>query len=302
MIQSPLLTFARFIGGMTWLRRGIRERVIRLLRRLARAPQGMRFKVTLTDFDYEGTLDNFIDWNVYFYGIYEPEIVALFAMAAQGSPQCALDVGANVGHHSLLLSRLFRRVEAFEPWNRVRERLKGHLARNRIGNVSVHPMALGSASSSAPFYVPTDSNLGQGSLVPGHVAANGLANDSVSVERGDDYLSAQSIPNPGLVKIDVEGYEAEVLKGLRATLEKARPVVIFELSATTKKQIRSADELQVLFPAGYDFYATRARRVVLGIFEQPRVLALALDFPTHDGNVLAIPVERRGQFATALVA
>lgn len=296
MLQSIALSCMRQLGRMRWLRRGLRERAIRALQR-ALVPADTHFRTRLGAFEYSGQLNNLIDWNVHFYGIYEPELVALFEHVASQSNSCAVDVGANVGHHSLILSRLFKTVEAFEPWAKVRERLAQHIQRNKITNVRVHPVALGATDSVQPFFVPPDSNLGQGSLMRGHTAAAQTTPIEVTVRRADQYLASIEAKDPSLVKIDVEGYEGQVLQGMQATLKRARPIVIFELSDSTRKLLKSRGDLETLFPPAYFLFSIAFRQVVLGLFERTNIQLLNLDFSSFSGNAIAIPGERATQFS-----
>jgi len=173
-----------------------------------------------------------VDWYMLFRGDYEPQMRGLFQVLTHAG-SVAVDVGANVGAHTLTLSRLVGpsgRVLAFEPNPIVRTRLARNLAINSIRNVVVHACALGSADCRMPLMVPAvDSaeaaNPGMSSLV-----ALDTPHDLVEVEVTslDAVVNASGLRRLDLVKIDVQGYEMSVLEGMRAQIERFAPAIIFE--------------------------------------------------------------------------
>jgi FkbM family methyltransferase len=291
MSAIPGEGYLLWLARQHWIRRGIRERTLRLSLK-GHPLSDSAFTVTRNGMTYEGTLANHIDWDVFFYGCYEPEIVDLFGTFANKIEGLAIDVGANTGHHTIMLSRCFSKVEAFEPWEPVRSRLSAHLVLNDVGNVTVHPVALGERQAKLPFHAPPKNNLGQGSLVAGHAPGARMNACVVPVVNGDDFLAQRQPQRPDLIKIDVEGYEKSVLRGLQRTLETARPTLIVELSGTTKRDVRSEQGFRDLFPSRYEFFGIQGRTTVLWIFEQRGVILRPLDYRTFEGNVLALPVER----------
>lgn len=85
----------RFVGTQNWIRWGLRYRVFTLFK-----PVDYEFIVPFFGLKYAGNLNNFIDRAVYFYGAHERE--ALLYMGSRINPDAVvLDIGANVGHHSL---------------------------------------------------------------------------------------------------------------------------------------------------------------------------------------------------------
>jgi FkbM family methyltransferase len=130
-----------------------------------------------------------------------------------------LDIGANVGVYTVLSARAVGEagcVAAFEPEIQRFERLQENLTLNGLGNVRPFRVALGEAEGEARLYV-------KGPPSPSLVAPQGRVAASaecamVKVVNGDEYWKAQGLPPPRVVKIDVEGYELSVLKGLRGLL------------------------------------------------------------------------------------
>jgi len=130
-----------------------------------------------------------------------------------------LDIGANVGVYTLLSARAVGKagcVVAFEPEIRRFERLLENLTLNGFRNVRPFRVALGEEEGDGRLYVkgPPSPSL----VTPqGHLAA-GAEWEVVNVVHGDEYWRAHALPPPRVVKIDVEGFELSVLKGLRELL------------------------------------------------------------------------------------
>lgn len=170
------------------------------------------------------------------------------------------DVGAHIGYESLLFAELVGpagRVVAFEPnpanfreWQRNVEGNSKLAAR-----MSLRATALCDKSGTAAFRFSEDV-LGGGSsgshladAVPPEdevsYAAFGLVN--VACARADDLVEAGEIAPPAIIKIDVEGAEADVVRGATRTLHRYKPILLVEVH-----HVRAMHDLEVLLQeAGY---------------------------------------------------
>lgn len=141
----------------------------------------------------------------------------------------ALDVGANIGNHSLWLARRFARVYAFEP-NPVCLRLfEANMLMNQIDNVHVFGLGLSDQAAQTLFHANLRGNLGRSGVTP-ELAATASRSFAVQLDCGDRVLAAQApeMPPLRLIKLDIEGHEFQALCGLRETLLRHRPLVLFE--------------------------------------------------------------------------
>jgi len=132
------------------------------------------------------------------------------------------DVGANVGLYTAKFASAIGadgRVVAFEPSPRNARILEQRFAGART--VTIAAVALSDRNGVAPFYENDDETSVTDSLVP---RAAGIAAHSVVVRRGDEYLGQYP---PNVIKVDVEGFEPEVLDGLHATLADTRLRAVF---------------------------------------------------------------------------
>ena len=145
---------------------------------------------------------------------------------------CAYDVGADIGHWTVFLARAVGErgeVVAFEPARDRAERLQEHLRLNRLRNVKILRLALGEQGSAAPLY---RSRVGEAAtLVPENCpSAASAVLEQVEIAAGDDLIERESLGLPRLVKIDVEGYECAVIRGLsRALSSPACQLVMCEI-------------------------------------------------------------------------
>ncbi|MEZ5277182.1 MAG: FkbM family methyltransferase [Opitutaceae bacterium] len=194
---------------------------------------------------FHGRLDNYIEWVVYVTGqFFEFPYINLVRRLHKGG--VALDIGANLGNHALAFSAIFDEIHAVEPYPPVYERLA---ARREITD-RIHPyrVALSDRSGSLSFQEPRTDNLGIGRIAEG----GGMR---VEALRGDDFVRAEIHSRIDFVKVDVEGHELEVIRGLAGTLESNRPTVIFEASKAVMKTSDSIRACFDLFPQNYVFHS-----------------------------------------------
>lgn len=137
-----------------------------------------------------------------------------------------VDVGANRGMFSFLASQRVGAqgtVISFEPNPHCVKILQAEATANGIQNIEVHTCGLGDTNGTLPLFVPTV-NSGEATFAKSRYAdAKQIV---VPVHIGDNLLATIS---PSLIKIDVEGFECRVLRGLRRTIERSRPIVLTEV-------------------------------------------------------------------------
>lgn len=173
-----------------------------------------------------------IEWNVLFAGSYEPHIEALFECLLEPG-DTAVDVGANVGVHTLSLARIVGpsgKVFAFEPNPGVTKRLRQNIELNGFSHVRVDGRALGDRAAQGALRVPAAGsaeacNLGMASLVALETAHDLVEVDVVPFDAATGEIGIDRID---LVKIDVQGYEVPALRGMARAVERFRPAIIFE--------------------------------------------------------------------------
>jgi len=133
---------------------------------------------------------------------------------------CVWDVGANVGYYT---TRLAARVGpggcvvAFEPVASTFARLQA--ATGALNNVLLQPIALGRVTESVCIALDDTAGGGLNSLINRDPQDWSQPRETVSVFRADEAVTRFALPRPTVVKIDVEGFEEDVLDGMRPILE-----------------------------------------------------------------------------------
>lgn len=177
-----------------------------------------------------------------------------------------LDVGANVGIHTLAAARYLANgggaVLAFEPHPVNHRILLQNIEQNRLRHVTAENLGL----SDAPAVLT-----GAAETIGGNwsLASRGDHRFEVRLVRLDDYLRDHPLPRLDLMKIDVEGAEVRVLQGARRTIERFRPTIVFEVCPAwlTKLGTNPAELFTELLGHGYSIHALPERLMDWG----PRV-------------------------------
>jgi FkbM family methyltransferase len=177
---------------------------------------GRRFQIAASEY---------LEWYLLFFGNYEPEITRLLPLLVESS-SVAIDVGANIGVHALTMANLASdgRVLACEPHPVTVERLRGNLALNNTHNVEIVPEAMSDSECGLDLYDSDDGHKGMASL---H-CYDGWVKTAVRGSTVDALVNSRRITTVDIIKVDVEGHEAPVLKGASTVLARDRPSIIFE--------------------------------------------------------------------------
>jgi FkbM family methyltransferase len=174
------------------------------------------------------TADNYIEWAIISNGTYESEINKLIRISLKNGGS-ALDIGANIGLQSIRMSQCAGetgKVFAFEPLIYLQEKFRRNMILNGAFNVKLFPFALADEEKDAEFTIDKKSwNHGTFSL---NDKNGGAERQQVVIKVADMIPEIGDMNALDLVKIDVEGFEFHVLKGLKKTLEKHKPRIIFE--------------------------------------------------------------------------
>jgi FkbM family methyltransferase len=227
---------------------------------------------------------------VYFYGAYaRQELLLLRDLLKDRADPVCVDVGANVGQHSLFMSRYCKEVHAFEPYPPVRKQLESKITRNRIHNIVVHDVGIGERAGELDFYGPAGANAGTGSFVPSHAVDNNRWIGRLTVVNGDEYFSRLGLQKIDLMKIDVEGFERSVLRGLCRTLRTWRPVVVMEFSEDTRRSFSGEDEFLAMLPDRYRVKHITSNKVFAVFFNRVEYKCADFNFNTSRGNLLLAP-------------
>lgn len=205
-----------------------RARVLAAARR-----KGVLFNVVIPSTGCVMRLDPFAwvtkEW--YVDGAYEAETVAFVKRSIQPGMAC-LDVGANAGFFTLLMAQLTGpsgQVFAFEPTARVFEILNQNIRLNGFHNVQAECSAVGECSGETEFREgPSGFEVYNtiGAVAHQHARSQAFTVTRVPLTRMDDYCRRQGIQHLDFVKVDVEGAELLVLRGMEEIAGKSPGLVV----------------------------------------------------------------------------
>jgi FkbM family methyltransferase len=159
---------------------------------------------------------------------FEPEMVSLFRTVAEGS-DVIVDAGANIGCSAILFGQLAKEVYAYEPSASTFSFLSRNVTRSGRKNIYLRNIGLGAASGESTLtFSPTNRS---GGFVSNQTqASTGHTVESIVIRALDDELKLPGERSLDFLKIDVEGFEANVIRGASRSLTQYKPVVILELN------------------------------------------------------------------------
>ena len=184
-------------------------------------------------------------WN----GFYEKYTLRTWSRIAKNTNGFVLDIGAHTGSYSLaaLTANKNLGLLSFEPHYMNFARLILNFNANKFNTNNIFMFCVGDENKFVPFSTSTSvSYLTSGGSVGQKSGANVNSVQQVAL---DSFLIDEVIQNTHLIKIDVEGYEGNVLKGMSKIL-KYKPTIFFE--CIEKNSAKLVEE--ILFSYGYNFY------------------------------------------------
>jgi FkbM family methyltransferase len=223
---------------------GLRTRKEWFGRRAVRVqmPEGRSFRLASVS-------RNYLSFELFWRGTeyYEP-ITTLVLQELVGAGDTFIDVGANIGFYSLVLSvsRPGLQVVAFEPNPKAHELLKANAAANDLRQICCAPLAISDTTGTARLHLSaSDMSASLRRDFDFHPA------DTVAVRTTtlDDYLRHAETRGRLVIKVDVEGHEAAFFRGARRTLASRQPDIVAEVAVGY-----GDDTLALLRGAGYRFF------------------------------------------------
>ena len=264
-MNSAFLNFLVFLWKTAGISQTWRKFLYRQLRRNGKTPD-YAFSKDFYGLKYKGNLNNNIDANVFFYGAFEKPLLfflrdTLNALKTETPKAIFMDIGANVGHHSIFLSKFASQVLAFEPYPKVNMQFKQQIAHNNISNIQIFETGLSDRRETLNYYAPTGNNEGIGSFDESSIGKGNTSYGKLELQEGDQVMASDSWKNIKLIKIDVEGFEKKVIKGLTRTIEEERPVIVCEITYGQQLSFVSIEELSSYLPQNYEILTFNTRKL-----------------------------------------
>jgi FkbM family methyltransferase len=193
------------------------------------------------------------------------------------------DVGAFHGLLTMFFASRAKTVVCFEPNTQNRKRLLENLKLNGIGNVQVRNTGVGSRRETLKMV--------SSPLMPGFSSVNGktveellhagvkTVAEDISIVTLDEEIPEAGLPSPDLIKIDIEGWEIEALRGARQTLAQHKPALFLEMHGETiaEKKRKVAEIVAFLWEIGY----RNVRHIESGALITPENSAVAMQGHLH---------------------
>ena len=208
-------------------------------------------------------LNEGIDFAIYLMGAFEPETVRAYGAIVRPG-MTVLDIGANVGAHTLHLARLVGdegRVIAFEPTDWAFAKLLANLALNpdiahRVRPVQAFLVDRGDreVAATVPASWPLD-----GRDVHPKLRGRAMAAEAAVATTLDAWLAGAKLTGIGFVKMDVDGHDCAVLAGAAEMLARDRPTFLMEISPYILEERGGSlgEILDRLEAVGYRLYGLR---------------------------------------------
>jgi FkbM family methyltransferase len=196
------------------------------------------------------------------------------------------DIGAFHGILTLWFAPQAQQVVSYEPVTQNRARLLENITLNGIKNVTVRDVALGAGAGTATMRF--DPLMPGGSKV---VVQENAPDANVRVTTLDQDIEELRLPAPTFIKIDVEGFELDVLRGAEQTLAREQPAVFVEIHGETlaEKRSNAAAVVQFLHDAGYG----AIQHIESGTIVQPGNSDVAAQGHLYcEGNILGVGTSR----------
>ena len=169
-------------------------------------------------------------------GMYEKEVLEglkdfIFNKIDTQKSVC-LDVGANIGNHTLYFAQFFNQVYSIEPHPEIFELLKFNV--RKYNNVKVFQFGLSNKNDEMIIATDQDTSYGSSSLrnKVNSKFEKGADGFNVQVKKFDDFFNQINEENNiSFIKLDIENHEIQALQGMKKTLKQNSPIICFEQHA-----------------------------------------------------------------------
>jgi FkbM family methyltransferase len=203
--------------------------------------KGSRYSFIYRSVDYDD-LNMMCRENLKYWESSSREIFSTLSLTSE----CAVDIGSYTGVYTLVAGKTNKKIKtiSFEPNPDLYAALAKNIKINRLRNFKLEQLALDNEIGSAILYLNHDQHTSIGSLIKSSTAGKQV---SVKKTTLDAYCQENKVDFIDLMKIDVEGYETNILEGSKVTLRKCSPIILME--ALTSNSLE--DQYHYLKQFGY---------------------------------------------------
>lgn len=177
-----------------------------------------------------------------------------------------VDVGANSGQFAKLFGRMVPQgtVYAFEPGQYALSILRPVIRLRGFRNVRILPVGLSDSNGSETLNVPLKKSGSMGfglAHIGAETSGRAVASQRIELRTLDAFVTAENLSRLDFIKVDIEGWEVNFLRGALKTIERFRPMLLVEVAEhIMNRSGRSPAEIfELLAPFGYRIFRVRAR-------------------------------------------
>lgn len=216
--------------------------------------EGINFSLDISDYQ---------NWLIYF-GVKNDFPIGFFELIKPNST--IIDIGTNIGQTALHCAKLAgknSKIIGFEPDKINYEKALKNIQLNSFKNITLFNFALGKQKEGVPLKINSPKNRGGNRVDRKLIDSKNI----IQVEILDDIIHKLNIDTVSIIKIDVEGFEMEVLNGAQQTIQKQKPILFIEIDdRNLKEQNTSAEELiQFLFKMNYSIKIAATNDKILNV-------------------------------------
>ena len=211
---------------------------------------------------YRLDISEYMEWVIYF-GLNVEERNGLYSLVKRG--MVVFDIGTNIGETLLnfaAISGPAGRVFGFEPVEENFSKCRFNISLNDFNNIELSRMAL-SDKRERLYFVPASNSNSGGIFMHKDKQDAEMSIEAVTL---DEYVDEHNIRSIDFIKIDVEGFELNVLKGAAESVRKFRPVLFVEVDADNlKRQGTTPHQLEELLTRyGYSIKVAGEKHLTAG--------------------------------------
>jgi FkbM family methyltransferase len=192
-----------------------------------------------------------IKWYIYYYNQFEPSIGRAWRNLLNAG-DTVVDIGGNIGYHAMLASKCVGetgKVHTFEPSKRIFDEQASNISLNNMKNIEAHRCAVSSEPGELVLYYAGENNQGNSSIISHDARSQG---ETVKAICFSDIMKMEGMNRLKLIKIDVEGAEEFVLKGLIPCLNKLPEQCVIFLEISEENAGRGASIIAPLIANGFE--------------------------------------------------
>lgn len=200
-------------------------------------------------------ISDYLEHAVYF-GYKDEGQKELFKLCKQGD--VVIDIGTNIGYVLLNFAKGVGSegyVYGFEPNPITYTKCLENIRLNKFSNINVSNVGLGDIQTEGEISILHADNRGTAFIAPISSSRN---NTKVNIITLDYFVQNHNIQRINIIKIDVEGYELNVLRGAQTTLKKFKPTLFIEMDDNLLRRQNTSPEQLMTFIEGFGYYIMRA--------------------------------------------